>query len=74
MVYCLADAQVDLQLMGDHQLDNAATAVAAARCLQQDGFPDISADSIVKGLSAATLPGRFQVPDLSLATFSTHTF
>ena len=47
--------------MGEHQLDNAATAIAAARILQLDGFPQICADAIAKGLSAANLLGRFQV-------------
>lgn len=47
--------------MGDHQLDNAATATAAARLLEDDGYPHISEDTIAKGLSTASLPGRFQV-------------
>ncbi len=47
--------------MGDHQLDNAATAIAAARLLKGDGFPQINEDAIAEGLSTASLPGRFQV-------------
>lgn len=54
-------ADVDLQLMGAHQLDNAAAAITAAQHLRHDNFPQISGDTIVEGLSTASLPGRFQV-------------
>ncbi len=47
--------------MGDHQLDNAATATAAACLLKGDGFLRINEDTIAEGLSTASLPGRFQV-------------
>ena len=54
-------AEVDMQLLGSVQLDNAATAITAALQLRHDGFPDLSDDAIGAGLAAATLPGRFQV-------------
>ena len=54
-------AEVDMQLLGSVQLDNAAIAITAALQLRNDGFPDLSDDAIGAGLAAATLPGRFQV-------------
>ncbi|CAL8468705.1 g8245 [Coccomyxa elongata] len=60
--------EVNLQLMGDHQLDNAATATAAACLLKGDGFPQINEDTIAEGLSTASLPGRFQVVRLPHAS------
>lgn len=56
-----AAAEVDMQLLGSVQLDNAATAITAAIQLRDDGFPALSDDAICAGLAAATLPGRFQV-------------
>ena len=50
-----------LQLLGAHQVDNAAAAVAAAACLRQHGLSRISLQAVAAGLEAATLPGRFQV-------------
>ncbi|KAK9844056.1 hypothetical protein WJX81_003088 [Elliptochloris bilobata] len=50
-----------LQLVGAHQLDNAAAAVTAALALARDGFPRITHAAILAGLGAAVLPGRFQV-------------
>ena len=52
---------MDMQLLGQHQLDNAAAAVAAALQLRDNGFPRITADSIAEGLASARMPGRFQV-------------
>lgn len=52
---------VRLRLLGEHQLDNAAAAVAAAACLRQQGLDRISLQAVAAGLEAATLPGRFQL-------------
>jgi folylpolyglutamate synthase/dihydropteroate synthase len=60
MCVCLP-ADVKLQLMGAHQLDNAATAVATAAVLRAAGFDSISPQSIAGGLLECSLPGRFQV-------------
>ena len=54
-------ADVRLRLLGSHQLDNAAAAVAAAACLRRHGLERISLPAVAAGLEAATLPGRFQV-------------
>ena len=59
-----------LRLLGAHQLDNAAAAVAAAGCLRQQGFDRITLQSVAVGLGAAAataalLPGRFQVCQLA---------
>ena len=52
--------QVSIPLLGDFQLENAATAVAALEILSSDGF-DISAASIGQGLANVRWPGRFQI-------------
>ena len=49
-----------LGLRGRHQVDNAATAIALAEALRKRGFA-ISRDAIVKGLEAATHPGRLEL-------------
>ena len=54
-------SEVQLRLIGAHQLDNAAAAVAAAAVLKGQGFERLSLPAVVAGLEAATLPGRFQV-------------
>lgn len=54
-------SDVRLRLLGEHQLDNAAAAVAAAACLRQHGLDRIGLQAVAAGLEAATLPGRFQL-------------
>jgi hypothetical protein len=57
-------ADVALRLLGAHQLDNAAAAVAAAACLRQHGLERIDLQAVAAGLEAAVLPGRFQACQL----------
>jgi dihydrofolate synthase/folylpolyglutamate synthase len=52
--------RIRLPLPGDYQIENAASAVASLEVLKEKGFT-ISQDSIVKGLSQVSWPGRFQV-------------
>jgi dihydrofolate synthase/folylpolyglutamate synthase len=52
--------QVDIPLLGDFQLENAATAVAALEILASMGFV-ISIADIVQGLAEVKWPGRFQI-------------
>ena len=52
--------RVLLGLRGRHQVDNAATAIELAEALPERGFA-ISRDAIVKGLEAATHPGRLEL-------------
>ncbi|MCE2457034.1 MAG: bifunctional folylpolyglutamate synthase/dihydrofolate synthase [Dehalococcoidia bacterium] len=47
-------------LLGDHQIENVATAVAAIEVLQDRGH-DISYYSIVKGVRDVCWPARFQI-------------
>jgi len=47
-------------LLGSHQMDNAITAMTAARIMAKRGF-HIPDDSIVRGIANAKLPGRFDV-------------
>ena len=52
--------RLSIPLLGRHQLENAATAVAALEVLAERGF-NISPDSIAGGLARVSWPGRFQV-------------
>ncbi|MBR5580774.1 MAG: bifunctional folylpolyglutamate synthase/dihydrofolate synthase [Treponema sp.] len=46
-----------ISLLGDYQLWNAATAALVIKTL----FPELPEEAIEKGLSQATLPGRFEI-------------
>lgn len=52
--------QVDIPLLGDFQLENAATAVAALEVVSLAGFP-IPPSAITRGLSQVRWPGRFEI-------------
>jgi len=52
---------VDSPLIGRHQLRNVALAIAAAGELREQGFKQITADSIERGIRETHWPGRFQV-------------
>jgi len=52
--------ELSIPLLGQHQLDNAATAVAALKVLAGKGF-DISREGIVDGLGQVSWPGRLQI-------------
>jgi dihydrofolate synthase/folylpolyglutamate synthase len=52
--------QLFLPLLGEHQLVNAATAVAALEVLVDKGF-DIPKESVAKGFEQVSWPGRFQI-------------
>ncbi|MFH0768908.1 MAG: folylpolyglutamate synthase/dihydrofolate synthase family protein [Chloroflexota bacterium] len=56
----LDNYELSIPLLGQHQLDNAATAVGALEVLVEKGF-HISTDSITKGLSQVSWPGRLQI-------------
>ena len=49
-----------MPLVGDHQLENAGTAIAAAETLIDKGFA-LSADGIREGLKRVRWPGRLEV-------------
>jgi len=52
--------RVSIPLLGDFQLENAATAVAALEILSSEGFA-ISPADIAQGLAQVKWPGRFQI-------------
>ena len=56
----LGSYELSIPLLGQHQLNNATTAVAALEVLAGKGF-HISGDSIAKGLAQVSWPGRLQV-------------
>jgi dihydrofolate synthase/folylpolyglutamate synthase len=56
----LKNYQVSIPLLGDFQLENAATATAALEILASEGFA-ISTTNIAQGLAQVKWPGRFQI-------------
>ncbi|CAD6269890.1 unnamed protein product [Miscanthus lutarioriparius] len=56
---CIEMHDINLQLLGHHQRQNAVTAACAALCLRSQGW-DISDASIQAGLEETQLPGRSQ--------------
>ena len=59
---------VTLTLLGRHQLENCATAVAVLEALIPCGLPAISPEAIRTGLAEAVWPGRLQVLSLNPPT------
>ena len=58
--FCLNDLLLNLSLLGPHQLDNSATALAAIQLLKKSDLK-ISAGAIQAGLAQVSWPGRLQV-------------
>ncbi len=56
----LGSYKLSIPLLGNYQLENAATAVAALEALAAKGF-NVSRDSIINGLAQANWAGRLQV-------------
>jgi len=59
----LGDYKLSIPLLGRHQLENAAAAVAALEMLTEKGF-NIVPESIVSGMTRVNWPGRFQILSL----------
>lgn len=60
----IMEVELDIGLLGQHQLRNAATAITAISCILErfpDEYKGITFESLRKGLARATLPGRFQM-------------
>ena len=56
----LGNYDLSIPLLGQHQLSNAATAVAALEVLKEKGYT-ITAESITQGLKQVKWPGRLQI-------------
>ena len=56
----LSSYELSVPLLGQYQLDNAATAVATLEVLAGKGF-NISRDNIINGLAQVSWPGRLQI-------------
>jgi len=56
----LGSYKLFIPLLGEHQLENTATAVAALEVLSEQGYK-ISKESIVNGLGRVSWPGRLEV-------------
>ncbi|PKG21678.1 bifunctional folylpolyglutamate synthase/dihydrofolate synthase [Niallia nealsonii] len=52
---------LQLSMMGKHQIENASLAVMAAILLKKEIFPQISQEHIRMGLKEAKWPGRFEM-------------
>ncbi|MBI4267408.1 MAG: bifunctional folylpolyglutamate synthase/dihydrofolate synthase [Chloroflexi bacterium] len=52
--------ELSIPLLGQHQLQNAATSIAVLEVLREKGF-HVSPDSITRGLSQVKWPGRLQI-------------
>lgn len=52
--------RINLPLLGDHQMENAAVAITALEVLQERGF-HITEKSIIEGLNGVKWHGRFQI-------------
>ena len=57
---CAGYENLELPLLGDHQMHNAAVVLAIIETLQEMGWP-ISEAHIREGLAAVTWPGRFDI-------------
>ncbi|MEW6041993.1 MAG: cyanophycin synthetase, partial [Elusimicrobiota bacterium] len=53
------------QLIGKHQIENAATAIQASLILKESGF-NVSRDDIKDGISNAYWPGRFEYRNVTI--------
>ena len=56
-----ANLELRIKMLGAHQINNAATAVATVLGLRQRGELDISDAAIIKGLSTAVIRGRLEI-------------
>ena len=54
------DYNIEVPLLGEYQLENAATAIAAAEALDERGAV-ITAEAITSGIASVNWPGRLQV-------------
>ena len=54
------DYNIEVPLLGEYQLENAATAIAAAEALDERGAV-ITAEAITNGIAGVNWPGRLQV-------------
>jgi len=53
--------ELRINLLGAHQINNAATAVATVLGLRQRGELEIEDEAIVRGLATATIAGRLEI-------------
>lgn len=52
---------LEISILGEHQINNATTALTAIEVLNKKNLLKVSEDSIRKGLKLAKWPGRFEV-------------
>jgi dihydrofolate synthase / folylpolyglutamate synthase len=61
--------ELHIKMLGNHQISNAATAVATIWGLQHKGLLEVSDEAIARGLDKAMLRGRFEVIESKGRTF-----
>ena len=52
---------LQMPLLGEYQMENAAVAVAVVEVLAEKGATEVTKESIINGLSRVSCPGRLQV-------------
>ncbi len=58
--FCYNDTAISMHLCGEHQLDNAKTAICTLNALKENGIIDFCTDDLVKGFVKAQNPARFE--------------
>lgn len=56
-----SNMELRINMLGSHQINNAATAVATVLGLRQRGVLEISDEQIARGLEQATISGRLEI-------------
>lgn len=60
-VFCYGDTEISLHLAGDHQLENAKTALAVIEALRGRGVLSITDTQLAKGFENAVNPARLEL-------------
>lgn len=59
--FTYSDVELCLPLVGEHQLENAKTAICTLNALKENGLIDFTADDLKEGFKKATNPARFEL-------------
>lgn len=59
--FCYKDEKLSIPLCGEHQIDNARTALCTLESLNENGLIDVSLKQIKQGFKKALNPARFEL-------------
>lgn len=59
--FCYKDEKLSIPLCGEHQIDNARTALCTLEALNENGLIDVSLKQIKQGFKKALNPARFEL-------------